>query len=169
MSSSFHFFFAWVNHCLVTGAPCWIIGDKSKQNVVVWENLIFGCQKKFCWNPLSSTDLSAIYFKWVEYSPMVRETGWFNPRSSHTRPKKFYLILLYWTLGITSYRSRVKWSNPGKGGVLSRTPRCCSYRKGTFGSPSTTVARFTYFVRCSAKFRCLSFITVPLHVSFFFP
>ena len=29
------------------------------------------------------------------------------------------------------YISRVKWSNPGKGVVPSRTPRCCSYWKGS--------------------------------------
>ena len=41
------------------------------------------------------------------------------------------------------YRSRVKWSNPGKGVAPCPTPWCSSYQKEAFGSPSTTVANFT--------------------------
>ena len=33
------------------------------------------------------------------------------------------------TLNIISYRSRIRWVNPGKGVVLSSTPWCSSYRK----------------------------------------
>ena len=36
------------------------------------------------------------------------------------------------TLSIIRYVSRVKWSNPGKGEVLSPTPWCISYWKGSF-------------------------------------
>ena len=35
------------------------------------------------------------------------------------------------TLSIIRYRSRVKWSNPGKGVAPSPTPWCSSYRKGS--------------------------------------
>ena len=42
-------------------------------------------------------------------------------------------------------RIKVKWSNPGKGVAPSPTPQCSSYQKEAFGSPSTTVAKFTYF------------------------
>ena len=37
------------------------------------------------------------------------------------------------------YKVRVKWSNPGNGVVLSPTPRCGNYRKG-----SLRVANFTF-------------------------
>ena len=47
-------------------------------------------------------------------------------------------------LTIQHYRDRVKWSNTGNGVVPSTTPRRSSYLKGSFGSPSTKVANFTY-------------------------
>ena len=45
--------------------------------------------------------------------------------------KKWYLIPPCLTLSIIRYVSRVKWSNPGKGVVLSPMPRCSSYWKGS--------------------------------------
>ena len=56
------------------------------------------------------------------------------------------------TLSIIRYRSRVKSSNPGKGVAPSPTPRYSSYRKGAFGSPSTTVANFLHFLSCDFFF-----------------
>ena len=76
-------------------------------------------------------------------SPMVRETGVQSQVESYRTFKKWYLMLLCLTLGILRYRSRVKWSNPGKGVAPFPTPRCGSYWKGAFGSPSTKVANFT--------------------------
>ena len=65
----------------------------------------------------------------------------------HVIPKtlKWYLIPPCLALSNIRYVSRVKWSNPGKGVAPSPTPRCSSYWKGAFWSPSTTVANFTYY------------------------
>ena len=60
------------------------------------------------------------------------------------RTKKWYLILPCLILSIIRYGSRVKWSNSGKGVAPSPTPRCIE--KGAFGSPSTKVANFTYYI-----------------------
>ena len=56
--------------------------------------------------------------------------------------KKWYLMSPCLTLSIIRYRSRVKWSNPGKRVAPSPTP----IERGGFGSPSTTVANFTYLL-----------------------
>ena len=67
----------------------------------------------------------------------------FNPRSSRAKDfKKWCLISPSLTLRIIRYVSRVKWSNPKKGVV--------AIEKGAFGSPSTTVANFTFlfFTSC---------------------
>ena len=69
---------------------------------------------------------------WVECSPMAQETGVQAPVESYQRLKKCYLILLYLTLSIIRYVSRVKWSNPGEGVALSLTPQCSSYWKESF-------------------------------------
>ena len=69
--------------------------------------------------------------KWVKCLSMVWETGVQYQVESYQRPKKWYLMLPYLTLSIIWYRSRVKWSNPGKGVAPSPTPRCCSYWKGS--------------------------------------
>ena len=45
--------------------------------------------------------------------------------------KKWYLMPPCLTLSNIKLGSRVNWSNPGKGAVLSPTPRCSSYRKGS--------------------------------------
>ena len=55
----------------------------------------------------------------------------FNPRSRHTKDKKWYLMPPCLTLSIIRYGSRVKLSNPGKGVAPSSTPWCSSYRKGS--------------------------------------
>ena len=46
-------------------------------------------------------------------------------------PKTLKMVL-YLTLSILRYVSRVKWSNPGKGVAPSPTPRGSSYWKGSF-------------------------------------
>ena len=43
--------------------------------------------------------------------------------------QKCYLIFPCLTLSIIRYRSRIKWSNTGKGVALFSAPRCSSYRK----------------------------------------
>ena len=60
--------------------------------------------------------------------------------------KKWYLIPPCLTLSNIRYVSRVRWSNPGKEVAPTPTPRCSSYWKGAFWSPSTTVANFTYLL-----------------------
>ena len=45
------------------------------------------------------------------------------------KTKKWYLMPPCLTLSIMKYRSRVKWSNPGKGVEPCPTPWCSSYRK----------------------------------------
>ena len=67
------------------------------------------------------------------------------PGSVIPKTLKWYLIPPCLTLSNTRYVSKVKWSNPGKGVAPSPTPRCSSYEKGAFWSPSTTVASFTYY------------------------
>ena len=47
----------------------------------------------------------------------------------------WYLLPHCLTLSIIRYGSRVKWSNPGKGVVPSRTPRCSSYWVEPSGHP----------------------------------
>ena len=67
------------------------------------------------------------------------------------RLKKWYLMPPCLALSIIRYGSRVKWSNPGKLIAPSPTPWCSSYRKGSFGLPSTTVANFTYFIPSAVR------------------
>ena len=47
------------------------------------------------------------------------------------KTQKWYLMLSCLTLSNIRYISRVKWSNPSRGGAPSPTPRCSSYRKGS--------------------------------------
>ena len=51
--------------------------------------------------------------------------------SPYQKLKKWYLMPPCLTLGIIRYRSRVRWTNPGKGVAPSPTPWCSSYRKGS--------------------------------------
>ena len=62
---------------------------------------------------------------------MARETWVQSQAEAYQRLKKWYLISPCLALSITRYGSRVKWSNPGKGGAPFPTPYCCSYRKGS--------------------------------------
>ena len=62
---------------------------------------------------------------------MAWETGVQSQVKSYQRLKKWYLMPPCLTLIIIRYRSRVKWSNPGKGLVPSTTPQCSSYWKGS--------------------------------------
>ena len=82
---------------------------------------------------------------------MVWETGVQSQVESYQRLKKWYLMLPYLTLIIIRYRSRVKWSNPGKGVVPFPTPWCSSYWKGNLQVPSTKVANFTLLFRLACK------------------
>ena len=66
----------------------------------------------------------------VIFSSMVRQTRVQSQIESYQRLKKWYLIPPCLTLSIIKYGSRVKWRNPGKGVVLSPTPRCSSFWKG---------------------------------------
>ena len=69
--------------------------------------------------------------KWVECSPMVRETWIQSQVASYQRLSKWYLIPPCLTLSDIKYVSTVKWSNPGKGVEPSPTPRCSNYWKGS--------------------------------------
>ena len=53
---------------------------------------------------------------------MARETWVQSQVESYQRLKKWYLMPPCLTLSIIRYRSRVKWSNPGKGVAPSPTP-----------------------------------------------
>ena len=74
---------------------------------------------------------------------MVRETWVQSQVASYQRLSKWYLIPPCLTLSSIRYVSRVKWSNPGKG-CPSLHLGVVAMEKGAFGSPSTTVANFTY-------------------------
>ena len=56
---------------------------------------------------------------WVECLSMARETKVLSQVESYRRLKKWYLIPPCLTLSIIRLGSRVKWSNQGKGVVLS--------------------------------------------------
>ena len=62
---------------------------------------------------------------------MARETWVQSQVESYQRLKKWYLMPPCLTLSIIRYRSRVEWSNPGKGVAPSPTPWCSSYRKSS--------------------------------------
>ena len=77
---------------------------------------------------------------------MAWETEVKSQIESYQRLKRWYLRLPCVTLSIIRWLSRVKWSNPGKGVVLSHIPWCSSYWKGVFGLPSTIIAHFTLYI-----------------------
>ena len=84
---------------------------------------------------------SYIMFDYVSACICIMVIKQFNPSSSHTKDsKKWYLIPLCLTLSIINYGSRVNWNNPGKGGALSPTRRCCSFWKSSLRSHSNRVA-----------------------------
>ena len=58
---------------------------------------------------------------------------------------KWYLIPTCLTLSNIRYVSMVKWSNPGKRVVPSRTLGVVAIEKGAILLPSTTLANFSYF------------------------
>ena len=73
---------------------------------------------------------------------MVWETRVQPHVESYQRLKKRYLIPLCLTLSIIMCTTRVEWSNPGEGVQLS----VVAIEKGAFGSPSTTVTDFTFYL-----------------------
>ena len=95
--------------------------------------------------------------KWVEYSPMVWETGVASQVESYQRLKKWYLIRPCLILSNIRYVSRVKWSNPGKGVVPSPTPWGSSYWKGSLRvalDSSRQLYFFTYLDTNLSLFLC---------------
>ena len=93
-----------------------------------------------------------LYFSYMYIGQVVRvfagKSG-YNPRSSHAKTQKWYLMPPCLIFNIIRYGSRVKWRNPGEEVAPFTTPRCRSY--GAFGSLSTAVANFTltYIYICS--------------------
>ena len=85
-------------------------------------------------------------WEWTQVSRTIAEHS-MTPGLSHIKSsnKKWYLIPPCLSLSIIRYGSRIKWRNPRKGVVPFPTSRCCSYWKGAFGSPLTTVANFTLY------------------------
>ena len=65
--------------------------------------------------------------------------GWVIPKN-----QKWYLMPPCLILNIIRYGSRIKWSNPGKGGVPTPTLGVIAIEKWTFGSPSFTIVNFVY-------------------------
>ena len=63
-------------------------------------------------------------------------------------PKTLKMVLDTSLLNTQHYKVLIKSKedNPGNGVAPSPTPRCSSYWKGAFVSPSTTVANFTYLL-----------------------
>ena len=83
--------------------------------------------------------------KWVECSPMVRETGVQSQVESYQRlKKKWYLMPPYLVLSTIRWGSRIKWSNPGNGVAPSFHHGVVAIEKEAFGSPSAKIANFTY-------------------------
>ena len=75
---------------------------------------------------------------------MVREIGVQSQVKSYQRLKKWYLMLPSLTLSVIKYKSRVKWSYPGKGVAPSLHLSVVANEKGAFRSPSTK-GRQLYF------------------------
>ena len=100
---------------------------------------------------------------------MARKTWVQSQVESYQRLKKWYLMPPCLTPSIIRYRSRVKWSNPGKGAAPFPTPWCSSYRKGSL-RVTLDYGRQLYFtyegqkkrLRCkafenSSKWTCFGF------------
>ena len=114
-----------------------ILGDYSKSTILLlthFKSLFVAIySEKNCFSSVflqgtTTERKNRIIGKWVECSPMVRET-WVQ--SSYQRLWKWYLIPPCLTLGNIRCVSRVKWRNPGKGVAPSPTPQCSSYWKGS--------------------------------------
>ena len=103
----------------------WNTNIKSSLILDTW----FHQRNKVC-HKILGVKLSGVT-KWVECSPMVRETWFQSQVASYQRFLKWYSILPCLTLSNIRYISRVKWSNPGKGVVPSPTSWCSSYWKGS--------------------------------------
>ena len=103
---------------------------------------------------------------------MDRETGVQSPVESYQRLKKWYLMLPCLALSIIRYGSRVKWSNPGKGVAPPLHLGVVAIEKAIFGSPSTMVANFTYFLlyflNCIEECCFLLISDISPHKSYFF-
>ena len=114
------------------------------------------------WLPLTQVFM-ALYFAWLECSPMARETWVQSQVESYQRLKKWYLMAPCLTLSIIRYGSRVKWSNPGKGVEPSPTPWCSKLSKREpSGHPrlwSPTLLTYVTMYRNGTKL-----IFVPLHL-----
>ena len=76
---------------------------------------------------------------------MALETEVQSQVESYQGLKKWYLMHPCLTLGIRN-GSRVKWSNPGNGVVSFLI---VANEKGAFGSPSTMVANFNFYISCT--------------------
>ena len=74
-------------------------------------------------------DYSLTLAKWLECSPMARETWVQSQVESYQRLKKWYFMPPCLTLSIIRYGSRVKWIHPGKGVAPSPTPWCSKQLK----------------------------------------
>ena len=68
---------------------------------------------------------------WLECLPMAWETWVQSQVKSYQRLKKTVFDASLLNTSIIKYRSRVKWSNPGKGVAPSPTLWCSSYQRGS--------------------------------------
>ena len=109
----------------------WVLERKDKKNSLLTIN-------NYLLKRYSVTIYIYIYIcetgslaKWVECSPMVRETWAQFQVASYQKLLKWYLIPPCLILNNISYILRVKWSNPGKGVAPCPTSRCSSYWKGS--------------------------------------
>ena len=106
---------------------------------------------------------------------MVPETGDQFQVESCERLKKWYSMPLCLTLSIIRYVSRVKWSNPWNGEASSPYLGVEAIEKGTFETPSTTVANllvldrntWNHVIEQTTSFRIwtLSLISFPATVT----
>ena len=104
----------------------WIRWENIKEKYIyIWKDIYIQVWKVYIY---IYTYEKCIYIyrlivKWVECSPMVRETGVQSQVEWYQRLEKWYLIPPCLTLSIIRYVSRVKWSNPRKGVAPSLTPQ----------------------------------------------
>ena len=122
---------SWRNSCYRNVLIDWLF-DKSKKRVWFCYKVYFDLVYLFNGIPTHyGLSNKKNWIQWLGCSLMDREIWAQSQVESYQRLKKWYLILPCLTLSIIRYGSRIKWSNPGEGVMLTPTPSCSSYWKGS--------------------------------------
>ena len=98
---------------------------------LISQNQIFKLSIQICWVGGGWYFKFYIYYRAIGLMNRMFANGPRDQFRSYQTLKKCYLIPPCLTLSIIRKGSRVKWNNPGNGVVLSPTPQCSSYWKGS--------------------------------------